>query len=294
MFTGSYTALVTPFKNDKIDFDSYEKLIEFQIENGITGIVTCGSTGEAVSLDENEQIECFKFTVEKAKGRVKVIAGTGTNNTKKVLRLTKAAKEAKIDGALIVTPYYNKPTQKGLFEHFKLIANEVDIPIILYNVPGRTACNLLPETVLKLSEIKNIVSVKEASGNLSQMQEICKHAPKDFTLLSGDDGLTLPIMSIGGKGVISVTSNILPKLISELVNDYLSGNYENALSKDRYLSDIHKAMFIETNPIPVKKALSYMNFCSSELRLPLSEIEDTSANKLKAEMMKYSEFKAYL
>jgi len=287
MFSGSIVAIVTPFKNGKVDFDKLKELIEFQINNGTHGIVPCGTTGESATLSHQEHEEVIEATVKFVKKRIKVIAGTGSNNTLEAISLTKSAKKSGVDGCLLVSPYYNKPTQEGLYKHFKKIADEVDIPLILYNIQSRTGVNIEPETVYRLvNDCKNIIGIKEASGSLDQMSKIKYLCPK-IDLLSGDDSLTLPILSIGGCGVISVVANIVPKDVSELVNNYLNKNFEKALKLHYKLFPLIKAMFIETNPIPVKTSMGILGMCSSELRLPLTSMSEQNLEKLKKSLIDY-------
>jgi 4-hydroxy-tetrahydrodipicolinate synthase len=279
-FEGTITAIVTPFKKDlNIDFEKFKKLIEFQIENGVDGIVVCGSTGESATLSAKEKISLILTAIETVNGRVKVIAGTGTNNTAESIDMTTLAKEHGADGVLIVAPYYNKPTQEGLYNHYRAIADSNDIPVIIYNVPSRAVVNIHPEIQLKLAEdCPNIVATKEASGNLEQMSEIIRNAPEKFVLLSGDDALTLPIISIGGRGVVSVISNYTPKKFSEMVNYALKGKYNEARKIHYELFELMKLNFIEPNPIPVKAALSKIGLLDNYLRLPLMPI--TKKNSL--------------
>jgi len=279
-FEGTITAIVTPFKKDlNIDFEKFKKLIEFQIENGVDGIVVCGSTGESATLSAKEKISLILTAIETVNGRVKVIAGTGTNNTAESIDMTTLAKEHGADGVLIVAPYYNKPTQEGLYNHYRAIANSNDIPVIIYNVPSRAVVNIHPEIQLKLAEdCPNIVATKEASGNLEQMSEIIRNAPEKFVLLSGDDALTLPIISIGGRGVVSVISNYAPKKFSEMVNYALKGKYNEARKIHYELFELMKLNFLEPNPIPVKAALSKIGLLDNYLRLPLMPI--TKKNSL--------------
>ena len=287
MFKGVFTAIVTPFKGGKIDEKALRKLIEFQIENGATGIVACGSTGESATLSFEEHIDVIRIAAEAAEGKIKVIAGTGSNNTVEAVHLAKAAEKFKIDGHLQITPYYNKPTQEGLFLHFKTIAANCSKPVILYNVPTRTAVNILPETVLRLAEIDNITGIKEASGSLEQATAILRKAPEKFCVLSGDDALTLPIIAVGGGGVISTVSNIVPKDMSLMTDYALKGDLKSARRLNFKLLPLIHAMFIETNPIPVKKALNIMGFIENEIRLPLSEASGGSIDKIKTALKEY-------
>ncbi len=287
MFTGSYVAIITPFKNNKVDYDKLKELVKFHIENGTSGILPCGTTGESATLSYEEHESVIETVVKSANKKIKVIAGTGSNNTAEALRLTQFAKKVNADGALLISPYYNKPTQKGLYLHFKTIADNVDIPIVLYNIQSRTAVNIEPETIAKLvRECKNIVAIKEASGSLVQMSKI-KFLCPEIELLSGDDFLTLPLLSIGGVGVVSVVANIVPKDTSELVSAYLKGDIKKAQELHYKLFPLIKAMFIETNPIPVKTAMGLLGMCSPELRLPMSEMEPENVEKLKKALKDY-------
>ena len=279
---GSIVALVTPFKDGKIDEESFRNLIRWHLKEGTHGILVSGTTGESATLSKEEKKRLFEIALEEAKGKVPLIAGTGTNDTKKTLELTKMAEELGMDACLLVTPYYNKPTQKGLYEHYKFIANQVKIPIILYNVPGRTGVNLLPETTAKLSEIENIVAIKEACGDLKQVTELKLRCKPDFVILSGDDFTAYPTIALGGKGVISVAANVMPKEMAELMEAALNGNYEQALKLHLYLYPLFKVLFIETNPVPAKEALYLMGMINSpEVRLPLSGLSETSFQQLK-------------
>ncbi len=278
MFTGSIVALVTPFKDGLVDYDKLAELVEYHIENGTNGIVPCGTTGESPTLTHEEHGKVVSKVVEKANGRISVIAGTGSNNTSEALSLTKDAKKAGADGALMITPYYNKPTQEGLYKHFKAIAEEVDIPIVVYNVPSRTGVAISPETVARLYEMENIVAIKEASGSIDQTSQIL--ALCDITVLSGDDSLTLPIMSVGGKGVISVVANILPRDTSEMVSKFLNGMVKESLEIHKRLFPICRAMFIETNPISVKTAMKLLGRLNGEMRLPLCEMSNEHEGQL--------------
>lgn len=279
---GSIVALVTPFKNGKIDEESFRNLIRWHLKEGTHGILVSGTTGESATLTKEEKRRLFEIALEEAKGKVPLIAGTGTNDTQKTLELTKMAEELGMDAALLVTPYYNKPTQKGLYEHYKYIASKVSIPIILYNVPGRTSVNLLPETTAKLSEIDNIVAIKEACGDLKQVTELVLKCRKDFVILSGDDFTAYPTITLGGKGVISVAANIMPKEMAELMEAALNGNYQRALELHLYLYPLFKILFIETNPVPAKEALYLMGMIESpEVRLPLTGLSENSFQQLK-------------
>jgi len=290
MFKGSFVAMVTPFtESGKVDEKGINELVEFHIKNGTDGIVPCGTTGESPTLSHEEHKRVVEITINAVAGRIPVIAGTGSNSTWEALDLTSHAKEAGADGALIVVPYYNKPTQRGLYLHYKEIADNVDIPIIVYNVPSRTGVNLLPETLAKLAELKNIVAVKEASGNLEQMAQIVELCGDKITLLSGDDKLILPVLSIGGKGVISVVANIIPADVANMVREFEKGNYQTA--QNIFISKVYplsSAMFYETNPIPVKTSVQLMGLPAGNLRLPLTPMSDDNLAKLKSDLVKFN------
>jgi len=286
---GAMVAIITPFRNGEIDEEIYRKLVRRQIDNGIDVIVPAGTTGEAVTMDTSEYKRLVEITVEEcSKKDIGVLAGAGTNDTKKVVVLAENAKEAGADAILSVTPYYNKPMQQGLYEHYAYIAREVDIPIVLYNVPGRTSVNILPETVSRLSQIENIIGIKEASGSLRQVSQIIENTPSDFVVISGDDFLTFPMMVLGAAGVISVTANVAPKPVSEQVDAILNGDFEKAKELHHYLHPLHEAMFIETNPIPVKTACHLMGLVEEEFKLPLCKMGDASKEKLKAVLRSYN------
>ena len=272
MFSGSYVAIVTPFSKGKFDEQTMAELIEFQISNGTDGIVPCGTTGESATLSPQEHERVIAATIEIVHKRVPVIAGTGSNSTDEAIIFTKHAKEAGADGALLITPYYNKPPQEGLYRHFQSVAKAVDLPLILYNIPGRTSINMLPATVARLSQIDSIVGIKEGSGSLLQVSEIIHRCKPGFLLLSGDDPLTLPMMAIGGKGVITVTANVAPRDMSEMVAAALNNDYDKARSLHYKLAPLFSALFLETNPIPVKTALAMMGKCVEEVRLPLTPL----------------------
>ncbi len=288
MFKGSIVALVTPFKGDHIDEAAYKKLVEFQIKEGTSGIVPCGTTGESPTLSADEHAQVVKVCIDAVKGRIPVIAGTGSNSTAEAVAYTKHAAKAGADAVLVVTPYYNKPTNKGIYLHYKAIAESAKIPIILYNIAGRTARNIEPDLIAKLAhDFKNIVGVKEASGSLEQMLRIKELCPKNFDLMSGDDALTLPILAIGGTGVISVAANIVPRDIANLITAFESGDLAKAQAINMKLMPLIRALFIETNPIPVKTATSLMGYGSADLRLPMCAIEDTNLDKLKSALKQY-------
>ncbi|VAV84026.1 4-hydroxy-tetrahydrodipicolinate synthase [hydrothermal vent metagenome] len=287
MFRGCFTALVTPFKGGKVDEDAFRGLIEFQIENGVDGIVPCGTTGESATLTHDEHNRVVDIAVEAAGGRVKVIAGAGSNSTGETVRLTRHAKEAGADAALLITPYYNKPTQAGLYEHYSKVAAEVDIPIILYNVPGRTGVNMTPETTGKLSAIDNIVGIKDATGDIAQVTEVIERSVEGFEIISGDDFITMPMLAIGAEGVISVTSNIMPREVSDMCRLFFEGNLEASRELHYRLQGMHRAMFIETSPIPAKTALSIMGLMEEEFRLPLLALSDSNRVELEKTLTTY-------
>jgi 4-hydroxy-tetrahydrodipicolinate synthase len=283
MFKGALTALVTPFTRDeKLDESALKNLIAFQIKNKIDGLVPCGTTGESPTLDYEEHEKVIEIVIDAANGKVPVIAGTGSNSTREAVEMTKKAADAGVDGSLQVCPYYNKPTQEGLFRHFSAIASSVDIPIIIYNIKGRTGINMETSTLARLAkEYSNIVGVKEASGDLDQMKDVLKTLPKGFDVLSGDDNMTYPLMVEGGKGVISVVSNIIPKEIHEFTQYALNGNLKKAEEMHNKFMPLFKAMFIETNPIPVKTALAMKGMMEESFRLPLCEMMPENREKLR-------------
>lgn len=287
MFKGSMVALVTPFKNGKVDEKTLKDLVEFHIKNGTSALVPCGTTGESATLSYAEHDKVIELTVEFARKRIPVIAGTGSNSTEEAIMLTRHARKAGADGSLQVSPYYNRPTQKGLYLHFKAIAEAVDIPMILYNIASRTGVNIEPETFVKLAAIKNIVGVKEASGSLEQMSRIRKLCPKDFLLISGDDALTLPVMAIGGTGVISVVANIIPRDVADMCSAFEKGDMRRAQDLHYRMLGLVKAMFIETNPIPVKTSMGLMKLCDPRMRLPLCEMLPENREKLVGALKEY-------
>jgi len=288
MFKGSITAIVTPFKDNKIDENKLRELIEFQIKNGSSGIVPCGTTGESATLSFEEHGKVIEIAVAQAKKRVSVIAGTGSNSTEEAITLTRHAARAGSSASLQVSPYYNRPTQAGLYEHFKAIAKAVDIPIILYNIASRTGVNIEPETIARLAvDCKNIVGVKEASGSLDQMSRIKAICPKGFDLICGDDSLTLPVLGIGGTGVISVVSNIVPKDTADLVAAFMGGDIKEAQRLHYKLLPLIKAVFLETNPIPVKTAMGILGMCEPTLRLPMCPLSPENLEKLKKALKEY-------
>ncbi len=288
MFRGSIVAIVTPFKDGKIDEKKLRDLIEFHIQNGTSGIVPCGTTGESATLSFQEHDRVIEITIEQVKRRIPVIAGTGSNSTEEAIMLTRHAAKAGADASLQVSPYYNRPTQKGLYEHFKAVAESVNIPIILYNIASRTGVNIEPETIAKLAhDCKNIVGVKEASGNLDQMSRIKQLCGQNFDLISGDDSLTLPILSVGGTGVISVVANIAPKDVANLVAEFEKGNLKKAQEIHYKLLPLIKAVFLETNPIPIKTAMGLLGMCEPDLRLPMSAMLPENLEKLKKALKDY-------
>jgi len=287
MFKGAIVAIVTPFKKGRVDEDALRSLIEMQINNGTDGIVPCGTTGESATLSHKEHDRVIEITIEAVKKRVPVIAGTGSNSTAEALRLTRHAYEAGADGVLMVTPYYNKPTQEGMYQHFQMIAEQVPIPVILYNVPGRTGANLLPETVLRLASVPNIVGIKEASGSIKQIMDVIHLCPDDFCVFSGDDAMALPVLAMGGRGVISVFSNIAPADMAAMIDAYQAGDIVNARNMHYRMLPLMDALFIETNPIPAKAALAMMGMIDYELRLPLCRMSKSNEEKLEKILCAY-------
>lgn len=288
MFTGSMVALVTPFRGGRVDEKALQQLVEFHITNGTSALVPCGTTGESATLSYPEHDRVIELVVEYAAGRIPVIAGTGSNSTDEAIVLTKHAKKAGAAASLQVNPYYNKPTQKGMYLHFKAIAEAVDIPIILYNIASRTGVNMEPETFAKLAGIRNIIGVKEASGNLEQMARIRQVCPQEFLLISGDDALTLPVLAIGGVGVISVVANIIPRDVAEMCAAYRSGDRARAEALHYRMLPLVKAMFVETNPIPVKTAMGFMKMIDPSMRLPLCEMMPENEAKLRKALEEYN------
>ena len=286
VFTGMATAIVTPMTRDGIDYEALGRFLEFQIENGINAIVVMGTTGENATIDFDDQKEVIRFTVEKVAGRVPVIAGTGTNNTEHVIHNTKNACEAGADAVLVVTPYYNKATQNGLYAHFKAVADVSTVPVILYNVPGRTGCNLLPKTVARLAQHERIVAIKEATGNMAQMVEIMHLCGDKIDVYSGEDALTVPMMAMGAAGTISVLSNVAPKESVAMTDACLAGDYKTAARMQADFLPLINALFSEVNPIPAKAGVSAMGFGEENLRLPLTPMEDATRAVLYAEMRK--------
>ena len=278
MFKGSIVALVTPFSNGEIDEKALGELVDFHIENGTSAILPCGTTGESATLDHDEHVRVIQIVIETASGKIPVIAGTGSNSTAEAIYLTREAAKLHADAALLVSPYYNKPTQEGLYQHYKAVAESVDIPIILYNVPSRTGKNIEPETVARLSEIDNVAAIKEASGSLDQASQIASLC--DITIVSGDDSLTLPLMSIGAVGVISVAANVVPRLLANMTGAWLEGDPAIARKLHFELFPLFKALFIETNPIPVKAAVAALGKIKEQYRLPLCPMAAPNREKL--------------
>ncbi|MDH3329730.1 MAG: 4-hydroxy-tetrahydrodipicolinate synthase [Desulfobulbaceae bacterium] len=282
---GAIVAVVTPFINGKVDEQGLKNLVEFHIENGTHGIVPCGTTGESATLDFDEHKRVIELTVQTVDGRVPVIAGTGANNTMEAIELTESAKASGADAVLSVVPYYNKPSQEGLYQHFKAIAEAVDIPMFLYNVPSRTVANILPETVARCAALKNVIGIKEATGNLNQISEVIRLCPDDFIVLSGDDFTSMPTVLIGGKGVISVTSNVAPRAMADLMEAALAGDLARANEIHYLLFPLMGAMFCYPSPAPAKKALELMGrIQSDEVRLPMTQMDAASIEKLKEAM----------
>ncbi|KJU84676.1 dihydrodipicolinate synthase [Candidatus Magnetobacterium bavaricum] len=287
MFKGSMVALVTPFKNGVFDEKTYGDLIQWHIAEGTSAIVPCGTTGESATLEYEEHYRVIEVAVEAAGKRVAVIAGTGANATDETIKMTKKAKALGADGVLLVCPYYNKPTQEGLYRHYRAVAESVDIPQVLYNVPGRTALNILPSTVARLSAIENIVAIKEASGDMRQVSEVIRLCGERMTILSGDDFTTFPLMMLGGKGVISVTANLMPAAVAKMCSLVQEGQIDKARDIHYSLEILSNAMFVETNPIPVKTALALMGKINEEFRLPLCDMSHDNREKLKAILTAY-------
>lgn len=287
LFTGSGVAIVTPFNENGVDFNKLEELLEWHVKEGTDAIIVCGTTGEASTMSLEERKETIKFTIDVIKGRIPVIAGTGSNNTKAAQEMSKWADEAGADGLLVITPYYNKTTQRGCIEHFKAIAGEVKKPIIVYNVPSRTGLNILPETLYELTKVQNIAGVKEASSDIVQITRISQLCGDKLDIYSGNDDQVIPILSIGGKGVISVVANILPKDTHDMVLRYFEGDHKGALDLQLKMLPLIKSLFIETNPIPVKEAMNLMGMNAGVLRLPLVNMSEKNLDILKKEMIYY-------
>lgn len=287
LFEGCGVALVTPFKNNEVDYEKLKEIINWHIDNKTDAIVICGTTGESATMTDKERKSVIKFTVETVNKRIPVIAGSGSNNTAYSVELSKYCEEVGVDGLLVVTPYYNKATELGLIKHYECIANSVNLPIILYNVPGRTGVNIAPKTVKKLSTIKNIIAIKEASGDISQVAEIARLCKDDIDIYSGNDDMVVPILSLGGKGVISVVANILPRDTHNMVETYLNGDLLNSRKLQLDMNGLINSLFIEVNPIPVKTAMNLMGMDVGELRLPLTNMTDDNLKILIEEMNMY-------
>lgn len=287
MFSGAYTAIVTPFRDGRVDETGFRALIRYGMDGGVSGFVPCGTTGESPTLSHDEHNRVIEICVKEVAGHVKVIAGTGSNSTEEAIALTRHAKKVGADGALLVSPYYNKPTQEGLYQHFKAVAEAVDIPLVVYNIQGRTAVNIENATMERLSRIPNIVGVKEASGSILQMSEVIRLCGPEFDVLSGDDQMTFPLMALGGKGVVSVVTNIVPDKMSALVRHMLAGELQKGRQMHFDIFELCQAMFIETNPIPVKAALGLMGKISPEYRLPLCPLSQANQGKLKGILERY-------
>ena len=287
MFKGAFTAIVTPFKNGQFDEAAYRELIEFQVKGGIHGIVPCGTTGESPTLSHAEHKRVVETCIDQVKKRVMVIAGSGSNNTAEAVELTQHAQQAGADAALMITPYYNKPTQEGLFQHYKTVASQTKIPIVVYNVPGRTSLNLLPETMARLADIPHIVGLKDATGDLKQGCKTLELCGDKITVLSGDDFTTLPLLCVGGKGVISVVSNVAPADMAGMCNAFFAGDLAQAKALHYKMWPLTESMFFETNPVPVKTALKLMGKITGEVRQPLCPMSTANEDKLRQVMQKY-------
>jgi 4-hydroxy-tetrahydrodipicolinate synthase len=284
MFSGTFTALITPFKNGEVDVEALEGLVEFQIQHGVSGLVPCGTTGETPAMSEAEDRVVVETAVRVANGRVPVIAGTGSNSTDMAIKYTKMAQEVGADGSLQVAPYYNKPTQEGLYRHFAAIAESTDLPLILYNIPGRTSVTISAETMARLAEIPNIVGVKDSTLSMNMISDMINLCGEEFDVLSGDDPMTLPLAALGGVGVISVASNVAPGAVSEMVKALLEGEWERGRELHYELLPLFRALFVETNPIPVKTAASLLGLCSDEMRLPLIPMTGENLRRLQETM----------
>ena len=287
MFKGSIVAIVTPFKNGAVDEKALSELIEWHIKEGTNAIVPCGTTGESATLDYKEHYRVIEITIKVVNRRIPVIAGTGANSTDETIMITRKAKEMGADGALLVAPYYNKPTQEGLYRHYKMVAEQVDIPIVLYNVPGLTAVNMLPHTVARLTEMKNIVAIKEATGDMRQVSDIIRLCGDRMTVISGDDFTTFALLALGGKGVISVSANVAPRDVASMLKAWEEGKIDEARRLHFKLEPLNQAMFIETNPIPAKTALSMMGKIQEEFRLPLCPMSSDNKEKLRNVLVNY-------
>ena len=287
-FQGSFVAMVTPFRNGKVDEAKLRELVEFHVTHGTDGLIPCGTTGESPTLNHDEHHRVVEIVIEAARGRIRVIAGTGSNSTAEAIDMTKHAERAGAAGALVVNPYYNKPTQEGLYRHFRAIAESVEIPVLLYNIQSRTAINVETDTLARLArDVKNIVGVKEASGSLDQMSQVIAACGPDFSVLSGDDNITLPLLAIGGSGVVSVIANIVPRETAELVHAALDGDWKRARELHYRLFPLARAAFLETNPIPIKEAMAMAGMLEPEFRLPMCRMSDANREKLRAILKPY-------
>jgi 4-hydroxy-tetrahydrodipicolinate synthase len=284
MFNGAFSALITPFRDGAVDVAAMREIIEWQIQSGVDGLVACGSTGESATLSHAEHEQVIRLVVEQARRRVPVLAGTGSNSTAEAIRLTAFAREVRADGALMISPYYNKPTQEGIYKHYKMVAASVDLPLIVYNIPGRTASNILPETFARMCDIRQVAGIKEASGSMDQVSDILKLCGDRLTILSGDDSATLPLMAIGAKGVIATITNVMPREMHELAAAGLAGDFERAREIHFKMLPLMRALFLETNPIPVKQACAFMGKCSNEVRMPLTPMSPAPAERLRGVM----------
>jgi 4-hydroxy-tetrahydrodipicolinate synthase len=282
--SGAFSAIITPFSDGEVDESALRELVEWQIQGGVEGLVPCGSTGESATLTHDEHKRVIRIVIEQAQARVPVVAGTGSNSTAEAIRLTAFARETGADAALLISPYYNKPTQEGIFKHYKMIAAAVDLPLVVYNIPGRTGSNIAPETFARMCEIRNVIGVKEASGSMDQVSDIRRLCGDRLTIMSGDDSLTLALMALGARGVISVISNVMPREMHEMTAAALGGDFERARELHYRMLGLMRALFLETNPIPVKQALAFMGKCSAELRMPLTAMAQPAAEKLRAAM----------
>jgi 4-hydroxy-tetrahydrodipicolinate synthase len=288
MFSGTFTALVTPFRNDEVDVEALESMVEFQIQHGVSGLVPCGTTGETPAMSEEEDRVVVETVVRVANGRVPVVAGTGSNSTDIAIKYTRMAQEVGADGSLQVAPYYNKPTQEGLYRHFAAIAESTDLPLILYNIPGRTSVTISAETVASLAEIPNIVGVKDSTLSMNMISDVISLCGEEFDVLSGDDPMTLPLISLGGVGVISVASNVAPGAVSDMVKALLEGDWDRGRELHYELLPLFRALFVETNPIPVKTAASLLGLCSDEMRLPLIPMNGENLRRLQETMDRFA------
>ena len=284
MFNGALSALITPFRDGAVDERALREIVEWQIQSGVDGVVACGSTGESATLTHAEHQQVIKTVVDQARKRVPVLAGTGSNATAEAIRLTVFAREVRADGALMISPYYNKPTQEGIYKHYKAIAASVDLPIIVYNIPGRTGSNILPETFARLCDVKQVVGIKEASGSMDQVSDILRLCGDRLTILSGDDSATLPLMAIGAKGVIATITNVMPREMHELAAAALADDFGRAREIHFKMLPLMRALFQETNPIPVKQACAYLGKSTNEVRMPLTPLSPAPAEKLRSVM----------